>query len=145
MSFIEKVSDLRVFIIGPVSTEKGEKAVLEWVRFCESVHIPVNNIAYVRSQPQRSVFNLILDAYQKIDAADVVIAVSKGDRRVPLIAEDYGTGVTYELAYAIKNKKRILCVPDAVLNDCQRRVLDELNNFVQSQQLQDTMPNNFIL
>lgn len=97
LSRIESNFDVNVFVIGSLTQSTQIKEIAK-----KYIHAK-----YVHSQPSKSFKQLVSEAFDNIEEADVIIALRKPDGSI-------GQGVTYEIEYAKRLNKKIIYVDSAV-------------------------------
>ena len=81
----------RIYIIGSVHDVHTASVMRSLVSYHKSIG---NEVVCVKPEvDKKTMEELIMECYNNIDNADIIIAVSKSDG-------DYGVGTTYELLYA---------------------------------------------
>lgn len=78
---------MKIFVIGSLSQEEDIKKAAEYYKFTG------NDVDYVRRRSNAPLQELVTEVFDKIYEADKVIVVPKQD-------DSFGTGVTYEMAFA---------------------------------------------
>lgn len=78
---------MKIFVIGSLAQEEDIKKAAEYYKSTG------NDVEYVSKRPNMALKELVTEAFDKIYEADKVIAVPKRDG-------SFGTGVTYEMAFA---------------------------------------------
>ena len=91
---------MKAFIIGPISRANRIEDVARYYIKCG-----YHEVRYVHSQPNKSLEDLINEAYNNIQWADEVIVVRKEDGSL-------GNGTLYEYVYAKRINKIITILPD---------------------------------
>lgn len=86
--------DKTVFVIGSLKQQEDIE------RIASGYKKTYKNVLFVSADPSKSITEHIKNAFDKIESADVVVAVKKPNNT-------FGEGVTYELEYARRLNKTI--------------------------------------
>lgn len=86
--------DKTVFVIGSLKQQEDIK------RIADIYKETYKNVLFVSADPSKSIAEHIKNAFDRIESADVVVAVKKPNNT-------FGEGVTYELEYAKRLNKTI--------------------------------------
>lgn len=90
----DMILEKNCFVIGSLKQQKDIKTIADCYKKT------YKNVSYVIADPSKSITEHIKNAFDKIEFADVVVAVKKPNNT-------FGEGVTYELEYARRLHKSI--------------------------------------
>lgn len=85
----------RIFIIGSLS--QADKIAETAAYYAGDIY----DVRYVRKEPEKTFEELVTQAFDNIEWADIVMVVCKDDGVI-------GNGTTYEVEYAKRLKKQII-------------------------------------
>ena len=88
--------DEKVFIIGSMQQEEKIKYVAENIE-----KLQYAEVKYVKPQPSKPFLKIVSEVFDNIEESDTIIVVKKPDGSV-------GYGVTYEVEYARRLRKKII-------------------------------------
>lgn len=117
--------DKTVFVIGSLKQQEDIE------RIAAGYKKTYKNVLFVSADPSKSIAEHIKECFDRIESADVVVAVKKTNNT-------FGEGVTYELEYAKRlNKIIIEILPD---NDVLKKI-DEISDVLTELDSRETSSN----